>query len=436
MLAFSIANPIYCLAQDIPQSQCGKVMNGAVLNFIWECWNDASFLISQPNKTDFAGWQYTEDGGLNDGAGASEFDIFGLAFHETNGEVWFVINSNLSLLGYEAPEALGGTITYGDVFLNLTSMSFVDAMNSGNLFGIRFDPKNDSYVPTGLYKSVTASSVVDNNLGLVNRQGYESHIFFQGGIPGYGDLPFDMTYYPQDGAYNVINSGQFLGPVVALSQVELEAEGFNLTRFPGTYNIGFKFQKSLVIDACGVVGGDGSSCTDCAGVACGNSHIDSCGVCGGDGRSCLGCNDINIFDDLFTLDSNSARQAKILVNAAKKLLRTAGKANGNLRFSEQQTKAAHKLHQENWQLGWSIPQVITSCSNTQLCTNFDHSEIINRYNANTNELYQRTVQTVKRLRKQTRNKNAGAGILTNAKAELVRGLAAAALVPISTSKCI
>jgi hypothetical protein len=315
-------------------------------------------------------------------------------------------------------------------------MSFVDAMNSGNLFGIRFDPKNDAYVPIGLYKSVTASSVVNNNLGLENRQGYESHIYFAGGIPGYGDLPFDMTYYPPDGAYNVINSGQFLAPIAMLSPAELEAAGFNLARFPGVYNIGFKFQKSVVIDPCGVIGGNGASCADCAGVPCGNAQLDSCGVCGGDGSSCHQCVERNIFDELLTLDNNSARQAKVLVSAAKELIKKAGKAKGNLTFANNQIRASNDLHQQNWLLGWSLPQVVSNCINTQLCTNFDYSETINTYNTNTSELYKRTVQTVKRLRKQTRNKNAGAKILTKARAELNRGLAASAVVPTSTSKCI
>lgn len=70
-----------------------------------------------------------------------------------------------------------------------------------------------------------------------------------------------------------------------------------------------------VLDACGVCGGDDSSCADCAGVpngnatedcagtcggsdfSCvdcagvmnGNSRLDQCGVCNGDGRSCLDC---------------------------------------------------------------------------------------------------------------------------------------------------
>ena len=39
-------------------------------------------------------------------------------------------------------------------------------------------------------------------------------------------------------------------------------------------------------DACGVCGGDGSSCADCNGTPNGGATYDVCGVCGGDGTSC------------------------------------------------------------------------------------------------------------------------------------------------------
>ena len=36
---------------------------------------------------------------------------------------------------------------------------------------------------------------------------------------------------------------------------------------------------SSKLDACGVCGGDESSCTDCAGVVLGSATVDACGVC-------------------------------------------------------------------------------------------------------------------------------------------------------------
>ena len=45
------------------------------------------------------------------------------------------------------------------------------------------------------------------------------------------------------------------------------------------------------LDACGVCGGDGSSCgvVDCAGVPNGTAQLDQCGVCAGDSSSCADC---------------------------------------------------------------------------------------------------------------------------------------------------
>lgn len=46
---------------------------------------------------------------------------------------------------------------------------------------------------------------------------------------------------------------------------------------------------TVQVDACGVCGGNGSTCKDCKGVTNGTSKIDQCGVCGGNGTTCLDC---------------------------------------------------------------------------------------------------------------------------------------------------
>jgi len=44
-----------------------------------------------------------------------------------------------------------------------------------------------------------------------------------------------------------------------------------------------------VVDECGACGGDNSSCADCAGTPNGNAVVDECGECGGDNSSCADC---------------------------------------------------------------------------------------------------------------------------------------------------
>ena len=46
-------------------------------------------------------------------------------------------------------------------------------------------------------------------------------------------------------------------------------------------------------DACGVYGGDGSSCAGCDGVSNSGVVDDACGVCDGDGSSCAGCDGVS-----------------------------------------------------------------------------------------------------------------------------------------------
>ena len=44
-----------------------------------------------------------------------------------------------------------------------------------------------------------------------------------------------------------------------------------------------------VVDQCGVCGGNNTTCLDCAGTPNGTKKVDQCGICGGDGKSCIDC---------------------------------------------------------------------------------------------------------------------------------------------------
>jgi hypothetical protein len=66
-------------------------------------------------------------------------------------------------------------------------------------------------------------------------------------------------------------------------------------------------------DACGVCGGNNSTCRDCAGVPNGSSRYDACDVCGGNGSTCRDCagvpNGAAVYDrcDVCAGDSTSCR---------------------------------------------------------------------------------------------------------------------------------
>ena len=72
----------------------------------------------------------------------------------------------------------------------------------------------------------------------------------------------------------------------------------------------------FAFDACGVCGGDGSTCWDCAKVPKGGNTYDVCDVCGGNGSTCRDCKAIpngpNKYDvcDVCGGDGNSCRDCK------------------------------------------------------------------------------------------------------------------------------
>lgn len=82
---------------------------------------------------------------------------------------------------------------------------------------------------------------------------------------------------------------------------------------------------SARVDACGVCGGDDSSCSDCAGVPNGNATEDCAGVCGGTDMSCVDCagvmNGISQLDECGVCngDGQSCRDCLGVVNGLAQL---------------------------------------------------------------------------------------------------------------------
>jgi len=300
-MALVLAAPV---AKAEPASQCTPVLGGAIANLAYECLNDSTMLLVQENNFE---WQYAIDAPdsdlfLHDGDGVNgnqlgtTFEMYGMAFKETPTHLYFVVSGELSLAGDPHPNAQGGTVTHGDLFLNLTANDFKTASDNQSLYGIRYAPLNDSGAPeVGVYKDVSAKSVTSTNRGFASLAAYQTKITDLGSIPDYGDFDMNQTYYASNISLNVIKSGELLGPIEMLSPPELEAVGYDPTRFnsePGQTPppiVAFRFAKELIIDECGVIGGDGTSCLDCDGVACGDAVEDQCGICNGDGTSCLDC---------------------------------------------------------------------------------------------------------------------------------------------------
>ncbi len=198
-------------------------------------------------------WNYAIDS-YNDGVsggqvGGGIFEFYGMAFREIGNQMIFAINTNLPLAGKADPNAVNGSISYGDLFLNFSGTDFKTANSNGDLFGIRFSPYNDSGVGLGVYSNVTAQNVTQTNSGFSDLTSYNNYVQSQGGTPSNGDLSATDPYFEQTGNYNILNSiasGTKIGDINFLSSAELITQGLDFAHFgaTGSQTIAFSFDKS------------------------------------------------------------------------------------------------------------------------------------------------------------------------------------------------
>jgi MYXO-CTERM domain-containing protein len=209
------------------------------------------------------GWYYVNDS-LNDGSNIwgignksgkpsnyNRYEINGLAIKQEGTEFIVAINSytpqgGLMINGsdYRLPTASDtNPITFGDLFLNFSGKSFNQAMSSGDLFGVRFDARNDSGVGLGVFQNVQAKSVAAQNSGYSSLQQYLDHT---GSVAGMGDInPTNNSYFVKsDPIKAVIQSGNKIGDVTLVS--DFSATGLNVNLLGPTNGKiqGFRFDAA------------------------------------------------------------------------------------------------------------------------------------------------------------------------------------------------
>lgn len=246
---------------------------GTAWSLSLECLNDSVGLVTGAHAVDANGWQYAFDSntdGMNGnywvGSAPGQrnpYDLSGLAIKETATSVIIAINANMPLTGQAEAGVTGGQVGYGDLFLNMSGKNFLPAMQSGDLFGIRFASANASGVQQlGLYSGVQAKTVTEIKDGYTvqtyggltgGNNSYEGQVAQGGGTVGYGDLT--SSYFTNNGQnktfnLNEIASGTYRGGISFLAQgavtQDLLATGYNAGKFNGTQTIAFKFDKSAV----------------------------------------------------------------------------------------------------------------------------------------------------------------------------------------------
>ncbi|MBD2121871.1 XDD3 family exosortase-dependent surface protein [Trichocoleus sp. FACHB-262] len=228
------------------------------------------------------GWLYTIDNSL-DGLGVNDsgvvlpgsvFEIYSMAIKDdplTN-SITVAINSNLPVYGKQTgPQVCTTTrcfdvsnsnIGWGDLILDFSGLGNLQAANnSGQLYGIRFAPTNDSASLTvGVYDNVRLRSVTTENAGYSN---FANHNAVTTNLTGnqatVGDLAWNDSYFgpytflgsysePESWMPNVIESGNKIGEIALLAEKDLVEDGFDPTfgSQKGEQVFGLRFAKSLL----------------------------------------------------------------------------------------------------------------------------------------------------------------------------------------------
>lgn len=110
----------------------------------------------------------------------------------------------------------------------------------------------------------------------------------------------------------------------------------------------------------------------------------------------LECVDKNIRQLQFETDVATFKLTKII----NKLSRTLAKTGSNTARKDAAAlrKEAQALHQQSWTAVWSLPEIITNCTNALLCAQVNNSETITGLKNNTNSLLKMVKRTVKSIR--------------------------------------
>lgn len=190
-----------------------------------------------------------------------------------------------------------------------------------------------------------------------------------------------------------------------------------------------------VLDLCGVCGGDNSSCKGCDGVPNSGKVLDRCEVCDGDGNSCLGCSQVDILNTQFALDGNSLSQKGLIDYIAKLIVKTKG-TSANKKYAAALKVQASKLYVAGWTLTWSLPNIVTTCSNQVFCTSTSNQVAINTFNNSSKALQDLLATSIKKLQKERRRKLGSDNRTLKKGLELHnRNLSLSATVPAQVSVC-
>jgi hypothetical protein len=145
------------------------------------------------------------------------------------------------------------------------------------------------------------------------------------------------------------------------------------------------------------------------------------------------CIDIDIYNDQFTTDINSAKLLRI-VNKLAGILAKTGSATAKLDATNIK-KQAKELHNKIWSSVWSLPRLIKNCPESSNCVGTDNSGVVDLLRANTKTLLDLVNSTVKKIKANGGKNSQLSKLAKDAKITTVMTNATTSGIPRTASTC-
>lgn len=202
--------------------------------------------------------QYTADSfsdgvtGSVVGGADSTFELYGVGYAQSGTTLYIGLSTNLPIGGSPDPLVAGGTVAWGDLFLNFSDQPLAAAVPAGVVYGVRFDVANESSAPQlGLYRVQQTGSVTPINNGFASLADYQQVVTDAGGVASLGDIALDGRYLSTtDLPQNVISQGELLSTDVSFIE-DFSSVGFaadfglgDALAETGSYSYGFSVDTS------------------------------------------------------------------------------------------------------------------------------------------------------------------------------------------------
>jgi len=242
---------------------------------------------------------------------------------------------------------------------------------------------------------------------------------------GEGGLAFNWSTNCPNGLFDNPNSAT---PLLTFNPVTADNQPVSCLVFLTVFD---EFSNS----SCSGVVNVGNCTVDCLGQLNGSATFDRCGICNGNGQSCLGCETVDINPLQFQIDGNQKGQSRLVDQIARKILKNPDASARSKRLAKKAAADALDAYEESWLFVWSLPQISTSCSNSQFCVQSDNSQTINQIVANSASLQEILGKVVAELRKITGNASAAKQTLKQGARLDKQNIEQAGKIPVIVSAC-